>query len=170
MNRRTALVFGTMTLSGLALSASTAAAQQKTLKEQLAGAWTLVSSIVTSPDASKRDFFPNGKGVLILDASGQWAQIFVRADVPKFKSNSRMEGTSEENKAAVQGTSATFGSWTVDEASKTLTQHYVGSLFPNQAGTDSKVTIVKLAADELTLHQPVVGAGGSADTVYRRAR
>jgi hypothetical protein len=84
--------------------------------------------------------------------------------------NNRLQGTSEENTAAVHGTTATFGTWTVDEASETVTVHYVGGMFPNQAGTDSKRIITSLTVDELKMHVPAVAAGGSTDNVWRRAR
>ena len=167
MNRRIALALTTIALSGLILSAGEATAQQKSLKEQLVGAWTFVSAA----DSDNRQLFgPNSKGVMILDASGQYAQIIVRPDVPKFATNNRLQGTPEENKAAVEGTTANFGTWTVDEGSKTLTVHYVGGMFPNQTGTDSKRTVVSVTGDELKLHIAAIGAGGSTDNVWRRAK
>ena len=57
-------------------------------------------------------------------------------DVPKFKANNRQQGTPEENTAAVRGTTATFGTWSIDEASKTITVRNVGGLFlTNQVET-----------------------------------
>jgi len=98
-------------LLGLALPGGDAAAQQKSLKEQLTGA-VIVSTDQTAPDGTKHQLFgPNPKGVLVLDPSGQYAQIIVRPGRPKFKANNRQQGTAEENQAAVQGTTATFGTW-----------------------------------------------------------
>jgi hypothetical protein len=42
-----------------------------------------------------------------------------------------------DSAAAVHGATANFGTWTIVEAKKTLTVRYVGSVFPNQAGTES---------------------------------
>src|SRR5258705_11376422 len=110
MNRRYILRLSTATALGLVLLSGSALAQQKPLKDQLAGTWTIVSNDNVAPDGTKRQLFgPNPKGVLILAANGQFAQIMVRADRPNFKANNRLEGTAEENKAAVQGTTATFG-------------------------------------------------------------
>ena len=58
-------------------------------------------------------------------------------DRPNFKVNNRLEGTPDENKAAVHGTTATFGTWSVDEANKTITVRNEGSMFPNQVGSGS---------------------------------
>ena len=121
MNRRNTLSLAAVAVLGLTLLPGTALAQQKPLKDQLAGTWTIVSNDNVAPDGTKRQLFgPNPKGLLILAANGQFAQIMVRADRSNFKANNRLEGTAEENKAAVQGTTATFGTWSADEASKTL--------------------------------------------------
>jgi len=42
----------------------------------------------------------------------------MRADLPKFGSGSRLQGTPDENKAIVQGTVSSFGTYTVDEGKK----------------------------------------------------
>jgi hypothetical protein len=170
MQCRNTLVLSAITAFGLAWLSGNAIAQQKSLKEQLTGAWLHVSEENTAPDGTKRTFFgADDKGVMIFDASGQYAQILVRSDVPKFKANSRLQGTAEENAAVVRGTTATFGTWTVDEASKTVIVRFVGSLFPNQIGAESKRS-VSVSGDELKMHVPVIAAGGSDDTVWRRAK
>jgi hypothetical protein len=158
-------------LLGFGLLAGDALAQQKLLKEQLVGTWKVVTSDNVTPEGAKRQTFgTNPKGVLILDASGQYAQIIVRTDRPKFKVNNRLEGTAEENKAAVQGTTASFGTWSVDEASKSLIRRIEGSLFANQEGADQKTTIISLTADELKISNPTPGAGGITENVFKRAK
>jgi hypothetical protein len=171
MNRRSILRISAMTTLALALLPSNSIAQQKSLKEQLTGTWIVVSADATAADGKKEQLYgPNPKGILVFDASGQYAQIIVRPDIPKFKVNNRLKGTPEENAAAVQGSTATFGTWTVDEASKTINVRYAGSLLPNQAGTDSKRTVVSVTADELKISNPATGAGMRADNVWRRAK
>jgi hypothetical protein len=170
MNRRTSLALGTTALLSLSIALSGAAfAQQKSLKEQLVGSWILVSNDSTAPDGKKDQLFgPNPKGILIFDANGQYSQTIVNPDVPKFKTNNRLKGTPEENTAAVHGTTATFGTWSIDEASKTVTVRYVGGMFPNQAGTDSKRT-VSVSGNELKVSNPATAAGLQADQVWKRA-
>jgi hypothetical protein len=171
MNRRCILSISAITALGLALLPSNSIAQQKSLKEQLTGTWILVSADATASDGKKEQLYgPNPKGILVFDSSGQYAQIIVRPDIPKFKVNNRLKGTPEENAAAVQGTTATFGTWAIDEASKTINVRYAGSLLPNQAGTDSKRTVVSVTADELKISNPATGAGMRADNVWRRAK
>src|SRR5437660_4655057 len=168
MKRRHILSLSVATGLGLVLLSGSALAQQKPLKEQLAGTWTIVSNDSVAPDGTKRQLFgPNPKGILVLAANGQYAQIIVRPDTPKFKVNNRLEGTPEENKAAVHGTTATFGTWSVDEASKTLIVRNEGGMFPNQAGTESKRSVT-VAGDQLRVSNPAPAAGGRSDSVWKR--
>jgi Lipocalin-like domain len=154
----------------IVLVTANAFAQEKSLREQLTGVWTLVSNDSVAPDGSKRQLYgPNPKGVLVLAANGQYVQISVRPDLPNFKINNRLAGTPEENKAALAGTVAYFGTWSVDVASKTLIVHIDGSLFPNQVGTNSKRAI-SLSGDKLTVINPAPGSVGRAVNVFRRAK
>jgi hypothetical protein len=63
---------------------------------------------------------PGAKGLIMFDASGRYSFLISRASIPKFASNNVNQGTAEENKAVVQGLIAYIGTWSVDEASKTL--------------------------------------------------
>jgi hypothetical protein len=98
MNRRTALALTTTVLAGVALSAGDAMAQQRSLKEQLVGTWTLVSIEETGPNGTKQQYFgANPRGILMLDAGGRYAQVWGRADRPKFKaSNPRLDTPAAE--------------------------------------------------------------------------
>jgi hypothetical protein len=170
MNRRTSLALGTTALLSFAIALSgTALAQQKSLKDQLVGSWIIVSNNGVAADGTKQQpFGPNPRGILVFDSTGQYAQIFVNPDVPKFKINNRLKGTSEENTAAVHGRTATFGTWSVDEASKIVTVRYVGGMFPNQAGTESTRT-VSVSGNELKVSNPATASGMKSESVYRRA-
>ena len=172
MTRRLLLALPAAALlcTGFAFGISDAPAQQKSLKDQLVGTWTLVSIDQTDKEGKRQDIFgANPRGVQVFDASGQWVQIITRSDVPKFAVNNRQKGTPQENTAAVLGTTATFGTWTVDDASKTLTVRYVGGMFPNQIGTESKRTI-SVTADELRVMNPATASGVISNTVWRRAK
>jgi Lipocalin-like domain len=164
MRQRGMLALNTISilLLALALPGSDAAAQQKPLKEQLTGAWVIVSTDQTAPDGTKHQLFgPNPKGVLVLDASGQYVQIIVRPGRPKFKANNRQEGTAEENQAAVRGTTA--------EGTKMLLVRIDGGMYPNQDGTESKRP-VSVSGDELKITNPTTASGMKSDNVWRRAK
>ena len=115
MNRRGILSIAATAGLGLALVPGIAVSQQKSLKEQLVGTWTLVSNDNVAPDGTKRQLFgANPKGILILDSGGRYALVQMRPDRPKFAANNRLQGTPEENKAAQEGAVATFGTWLVN--------------------------------------------------------
>src|SRR5882757_8682311 len=161
------------TLFALALSAGAAAAQPaKGLKEQIVGTWNFVVAEVAAPDGRKS--FPFGetpKGILIFTADGRFAQIHVAGDVPKIASNNRMTGTPDEYAAIMKRSLSVFGTYTVDEAGKTVTYNIVSSSFPNWEGEAQTRNIDKLTAEEFVNTNPNVGGGrGSASNFYRRVR
>ena len=171
MKRRNVLKIFAVTLLGFAVLASNAVAQQKSLKEQLVGAWTLVSNETTTTDGTKQHpFGANPKGILILDAGGQSAVVIGTPDRPKFKATGdlRAEATAEEWAAAARGFAANFGTWSVDEANKTLIRKYTTALIPNNDGLETKAS-VSLTGDELKL-TATPAAGGKSESVYRRAK
>ena len=145
-------------------------AQQKSLKEQLTGTWTIVSNDNTASNGTKRQpFGANPKGYMVLSPEGRYVQILTNLDRPKFKVNSRLEGTQEENTAAVHATTATFGTWSIDEGSKILLIRNEGGMYPNQVGTELKRT-VSVTGDELKVSNPTPGSGGTANSVFKRTK
>jgi hypothetical protein len=147
-----------------------ASAQQKSLKEQLTGAWTVVSIDNVTPDGKKQQpFGVNPKGILIFDASGHFSQMQVPANRAKFKSANRLDATPEESKVVSHDSLAQFGTWSVNEPDKTIILHIEGYLIPNQEGTESKRSITSITADELKTTNPGPATGGKTESVYRRA-
>jgi hypothetical protein len=156
----------------LALSAGAAAAQPKSLRDQLVGTWNFVVAEVTAPDGKKS--FPFGetpKGILIYTADGRFAQIHVASDVPKIASNNRLTGTPEEYADIMRRSLSVFGTYTIDEAKKTVTYNIVSASFPNWEGEAQTRAIDKLTADEFVNSNPgVAGGRGSASNLYRRVK
>ena len=72
---------------GLVLAASGSSAQ--TAKD-LIGAWLTVSVAVDQGDKKIEPFGPNAKGTQIYDASGRFATIVMRGDLPKVASNNML--------------------------------------------------------------------------------
>ena len=159
-----------MVMGVLALRPEIAASQQKSFKDELIGSWTIVSNDNIGVNGEKRQIFgPNPKGLFILGADGRYALVVVNPDRPKFKGTSRLEGTSEENKAAIAGTVASFGTWKLDEATNTLITSAEGDLFPNAEGREQR-RIIALMGDELRMVNTSPGSGGRAEIVFRRAK
>jgi len=118
-------------LTGAALLPANGFGQQKSLRDQLVGVWVPTAHETTFQNGAKRQQFGvNPKGMMILDGGGNYTQILVRPDLPKYKSNDRTQGEPEEHAATVRGSVANFGTWTVDEAARTLTYHILGAPSP----------------------------------------
>jgi len=162
------LTIGTLGLLflGVVLSAGEVFAQ--TAKD-LAGTWTLVS-VANEQGGNKTDAFgPNPKGILTVDANGRYAIIIARAGLPKVASNNRTTATPEENKAIVQGSTANFGTLSVNAADKTITFKIETATFPNWDGTEQKRSFT-ITGDELQYTVPATTTGGIATTVWKRAK
>jgi len=158
----------TLLCFGVALPANNASAQQKSLKDQLAGTWMQVSNITTHPDGTKSDTWgPNAKSIVIFASNGRVATVTMRSDLPKFASNNRATGTADENKAVIQGSIAYFGTYSVDEADKSLTIQIEGATFPNWTGTAQKRKIA-ISGDELTQSVAAGSAGGTVEIKFKR--
>jgi hypothetical protein len=126
---------------------------QSTLREQLVGAWALVS-------CNNAPWCANPNGIHILDASGHFATInaprdrpAVNISDPKSLTDVRNRTTPEQYKAIATAFQANFGTWQVDEADKTITYHFDGSLFPGDPVSPNNLTggkvPVSVSGDEL---------------------
>jgi hypothetical protein len=144
------------------------AAQQKTLKDQLIGIWTFVGSTGENSDGSPM-WGANPKGLLIFTDNGRYSSHIVRSDVPKFAAKNRLQGTPDENKAAVHGSIGTFGTYTVDEASKSFTVRFEASSYPNNTGIEQTRPFT-ITGDDLKITNPASSAGGQTELTYKRAK
>jgi len=155
-------------LAAIMLVAISTAAQQSPTAKQLVGTWTLVSETLEQGGKTTDYFGASPRGVMTMDRDGHFARVITRSDLPKFVSNNRQMGTSEENKAVVQGSVAYFGTCSCNTADKSCTLHVEGSTFANWVGTDQK-RLFTLAGDELreTVPTPSTGTGKSL-AVWKR--
>jgi hypothetical protein len=156
----------------VALAGGQAAAQQKSLRDQIVGTWNFGVAEVIAPDGKKS--FPFGetpKGVLIFTADGHFAQIHVASDVPKIASGNRLTGTPEEYAAIMRRSISVFGDYSVNEEKKTVTFKIVSASYPNWQGEAQERSIDKLTAGEfVNTNHNVAGGRGSASNYYTRAK
>jgi len=157
MKRRSLICLSAFTAVGLALCSSIAFAQSA---KDLVGTWTIVSA-----DA----FGPNPKGVLNFDNNGRYSLMLMRADLPKYASNNRSQGTAEEYKAIGAGSISYFGTYSVSGSDLIL--RIESSSFPNWTGTEQKRTNLTLTGDELKYTNTAPSVGGPAAVlVWRRSK
>jgi hypothetical protein len=150
---------------------SSAISQQKPLKEELVGTWTLASWEQVRPDGSKlQRFGAKPTGITVFDANGRFFMMFARPDLPKIASNDPMKATPQEMKAVMEGSISLYGTYTVNEAAKDITLRAESSSFPNQIGGDQKRTITSLTADELKYINTTVLSGSQIYYTMKRAK
>lgn len=172
MKRFTTLAFAITLLLNLGgvLFVDDAVAQSP--KEQIVGAWTLVSADSVQPDGSRIAVFgSNPKGIMIFSHDGYFALVQMRAELPAIVAKSRDQGTPEENKAIVQGSIAYFGKYSVNEAEKVITIKLEGSTFANLlGGGEQKKIITSLTPDELRFINPKTPSGATLEVGWKRDR
>lgn len=138
-------------------------------EEELVGVWTVTKSEAVRPDGTKSATFgTNPYSQLILTANGRFSQIFIRSDIPKFAANSRQHGTPEENAAAVKGSNAEFGSWSL--AGKDVTLKIEASNFPNWTGVTQQRTITSVTPATMTWTLTITASGLHVVTDWKRVK
>lgn len=103
------------------------------------GAWRLVSFEEHRPDGEID--YPYGRnpvGLLIYDATGRMSVQVMRSNRAPLSSNDLQKAASEEIKAALEGFTAFFGTYEIDEEASTITHHVDGHVLPNSLGKDLK--------------------------------
>jgi hypothetical protein len=111
-------------------------------REQLIGAWRLVSMDYRGPDNSSVDPFyqPGSTGLLIYDSSG-WMSVHIVGPhrqawkVPMSRSPTTDSPQDNALKAAAFDTYyAYFGTWDFDQAHAVVTHHVASALLPAEVG------------------------------------
>ena len=152
MSRLGIVTSSAIALLGVTALSSNSVAQEKTLKQQIQGPWSLVSCNNTNEKGEKSGYCANNpRGILILAGNGNYAVTIIAG------------GRKDANDPAI---AANFGTWSVNEADKTLTRHFVGAREPANEGRDSKVNI-SLNEGEMRLTGPGF-QGEHLDSTYRR--
>src|SRR5258708_2929743 len=171
MERRSILniVIVVLTAIGLGVLSNSAISQQKALKEQLVGTWSFVSSNAKGPDG-RPQWGENPKGLFIMTDSGHFSWQVFRSDRPHLASNNRLNATADELKALNQGMLAYFGTYSVDEAEKTVTFRTGASTYPNSEGEIIKRVITKISPDEMIYTNPANTLGERVEAGWKRLR
>jgi Lipocalin-like domain len=168
MNRSLILL---CTAAGIVLAGGPANAQQKPLKDQLVGTWTVVSQYTVTPAGKREESYGEKPiGRLIFDAGSRFSYILFNPARPKFASRDKNKGTPEEYAAAVQGGQAYFGTFSVNEANDRIVYHIEGALEPSWQGTDRTGASVTLIDDELKYNATTPATGVAAYQVWKRMK
>ena len=106
-------------------------------------------------------------GYLILDRSGRFFWLITRPGRLKFASGRRDQGTDDENKVTVQGSSAYAGTYAMED--RILIMKIEASTYPNEEGAEQKRAFT-LSGDDLSWRNPTVSTGASGVARLRRLK
>ena len=157
---------------GLSFALTGAAfAQQKTAKEHIVGAWTLVAVTSETDDGKNGEPFGSSpKGVIIFSNDGYFSLFQSRAEIPKIAANDRAKATPEEAQSIVASTIAYYGTYSIDENTKVMLVNLAASTYANVAAIpDQKRTIALLTSEELKFDNPRTPNGMTLRTTWKRA-
>jgi hypothetical protein len=173
MNRRAkggCFIATLLFLAGI-LPVSSAFAQAKSLKDQIVGAWSLVSFESFNSAGTKVPNLEGGnpKGLLILTGNGLLSVQMI-SEFPKLASHNRLKTTAAEEKAIAHGVLSFFGTYTVNEADRLINLRIERSSFPNQMRGKDLKRVVTLTGDEMRLDNRGRSAGGKNVIVWKRIK
>ena len=110
-----------------------------TTRQELIGAWRLLSIEVNGPAGRAMDpFYGSGtQGLLIYDLSGWFSVQFMGAarpalDVPASRPEPLPDGRAGLKAAALDSYYAYYGTWEFDPATSTVIHHAKGALYPGE--------------------------------------
>jgi hypothetical protein len=134
----------------------------------LHGTWNLVAADKLLPGGARvRDYGEQPKGRLMVDAQGRYSLQIFKSERLRFATDSKADGSADDFKAAVMGSSTHYGTVTIDEKEGQLVFSIEGSSFPNWEGTVQRRQY-KLEGRELSYQVPPRADGSIPISVWRR--
>jgi hypothetical protein len=132
------------------------------LRDQLIGAWKLVSCVEKPVDGSapRYPLGENAQGIIMYTPDGYMSAQLMRPGRREFASGDWFDGTDEDYREEASTYIAYSGPFHVDEENKTLTHSMFVSLFPNWTG-QTQPRVVRIDGDMLHLSTevPIRSAG-----------
>ena len=101
---------------------------------KLLGTWRMLAARIDPEGENQLAYGAHPNGLLSFTPDMHFVEVLTDADVPRFASNARGEGTDAENRAAMASSIGFFGTYTVDEAGDFTGNRVDGCTFPNWVG------------------------------------
>lgn len=134
----------------------------------LQGTWTLVAADKLLPGGETvRDYGESPKGRLVVDGKGRYSLQIFKSERLRFASDSKADGSVDEFRSAVMGSSTHYGRMTIEPGAGVLVFSIEGSSFPNWEGTVQRRQY-QFDGAELRYQVPPRADGGIPISVWRR--
>jgi len=136
----------------------------------IAGTYALVLVDNLLADGSRIHLYgDNPHGTLMLDNHGNYVLQIESEGRPRFKSGDKSKGTDEENRFAVQGSNAHFGTYSVDTEKHTITFFIKYASFPNWEGTKQvRPFVFDGRVFKYTVPAPTTGGAVTGEVEWKR--
>jgi hypothetical protein len=170
MHRRRALVVCLIALVTVPALSGRSVAETPSLRDQLIGTWTYVSSTGKREDGSNVPR-PNLRGSVTYTADGHFHFITTPVDAPNYTSGDPARPSQDEAMAIALRSIAYTGTYTVDESTRTILPTVEASTFPNLVGAPNQRRVVTaIGPDEMRFTNPRTPAGVTLEFVWKRAK
>ena len=134
----------------------------------LQGTWTLVAADkILADGTTTRDYGEHPKGRLVVDGNGRYSLQIFKSERLRFASDGKADGSADEFKSAVMGSSTHYGTLAIDERGRVLVFAIEGASFPNWEGTTQRRQYT-LRGAELRYEVPARADGSTPVSVWRR--
>ena len=145
-------------------------AQNTTPQHNIAGSYSLVLVDNLLADGSRLHLYGSHPyGILVLDDKGNYSLQIVSEGRPHFISGDKSKGTGEENRLAIQGSNAHFGTYSVDPDKHMITFLIAHASFPNWEGTKQvRPFVYDGSTFKYTVPAPTTGGSATGEVVWKR--
>ena len=151
-------------LAGMATYPATGPAHEFPLQ----GTWSLVAADKILPGGARtRDYGEAPKGRLIVDGDGRYSLQILKSERVRFAAGSKADGSADEFRSAVMGSSTHDGRLEIDDENGLLVFSIEGSSFPNWEGTTQKRQY-RVEGTQLSYQVPPRADGSIPLSVWRR--
>jgi hypothetical protein len=150
------------------LLAGIASAQNKTRISNLTGTYELVAVDNIAADGSHIHLYGDSpKGILMFDTKGHYTLQIYSEGRPKFAAGDKSKGTDEENRVAVKGCNAHYGTYKIKGSNIIFDIEHAS--FPNWEGTQQKRPFI-VSGDifKYTVPAPTTGGAVTGEVVWKK--
>lgn len=123
------------TIGAYALALATTSPIVMAADNNIVGTWRMVSAQIDPLGSNQPAYGVNPNGWLVFTSDLTFVEVLTDANIPRFASNVRGQGTDSENRTAMAGSIGFFGRYTVDERGEFTGNKVEGATFPNWVGS-----------------------------------
>lgn len=135
-------------------------------RNQVLGTWRMVSAQIDPEGKNQPAYGKRPNGLLSFTPDMRYVEVLTDADVPRFASNERGQGTDAENRVAMAKNIGFFGTYTVDANGEFTGNNVEGCTFPNWIGGVRTRKELRLVVDGDRMTENFERPGGTKIVIH----